>query len=80
MKIFGVYGLDTLLIIIFAVLYYKAAEIEGAPKFLWTGLSIIASHAIRILSWGLLGLILSQVVLFFAMGIVRSVALEERLI
>ena len=72
MEIFGVYGLDTILLIAFAVFYYKAAERAGASKILWTGLSVIVSLVTRILSWGLLGLILGQVILFFAMGIVRS--------
>ena len=72
MEIFGVYGLDTVLMIIFAVLYYKAAAREGASKFLWVGLSVIVSLISRILSWGPLGLILGQVALFFVIGIIRS--------
>jgi len=72
MEIFGVYGLDTILIIVFAVFFYKAAEREGASRFLWTCLSIIVSLSSRILSLGLIGLILGQVALFFGIGIVRA--------
>ena len=79
MEIFGVYGLDTILIIIFAVFFYKAAEREDASKFLWTGLSIISSLTSRILALGLLGLILGQVALFLGIGIVRALLSKKGL-
>jgi len=72
MEIFGVYGLDTVLWIIFAVFFYKAAAREDASKLTWTGLSLIVSFSARILALGIPGLILGQVVLFFAIGIVRA--------
>jgi hypothetical protein len=73
MEIFGVYGLDTILIIAFAVFFYKAADYENASKILWVGLSIIVSFLNRILGGGLLTLISGQVVLFFAIAVVRAV-------
>ena len=71
MEIFGVYNLHTILTIVFAIFYYKAADLEKASKFLWTGLSIVVSLGTRILGWGLLGLILGQIALLFIIGIVR---------
>ena len=71
MEIFGAYNLHTILTIVFAIFYYKAADIEKASKLLWTGLSIVVSLGTRILGWGLLGLILGQIALLFIIGIVR---------
>ncbi|MCX5635849.1 MAG: hypothetical protein NTW55_08430 [Planctomycetota bacterium] len=73
MEIFGVYDFDTIFIIAFAIFFYKAAEYENASKILWTGLSIIASFLNRILGGGLLTLISGQVVLFFAIAVIRSI-------
>jgi hypothetical protein len=72
MEIFGVYGLDTVLWIAFAVFFYKVATREGTSKIMWTGLSLIVSFSARLLALGIPGLILSQVGLFFAIGIVRA--------
>jgi hypothetical protein len=66
------YSFDFVLLLAFAVFYYKAAYLEGTSTILWTGLSIIISLASIIFSWGWLGLILGQVILFFAVGIVRT--------
>jgi len=73
MEIFGVYDFDTILIIAFAVFFYKAADYENASKILWAGLSIIVSFLNRILGGGLLTLISGQVVLFFAIAVIRSI-------
>ena len=71
MEIFGAYSLHTILTIVFAIFYYKVADLERASKLLWTGLSIVVSLGTRILGWGLLGLILGQIALLFIIGIVR---------
>jgi len=78
MEIFGVYSLDTILIIVFAVLYYKAAGIENTSKLLWVGLSLIVSFIARILSLGLLELILGQVVLFVTIAVVRALLSKRK--
>ncbi len=78
MEIFGVYSLDTILIIAFAVLYYKAADIENASKLLWVGLSLIVSLATRILHPGLPWLILGQVALFFTIAVVRTLLAKRK--
>jgi hypothetical protein len=71
MEFFGVYGLDTIVIIACAVFYYKAAEVENASTIIWTGLSLIVSLSIRILGFGLIVLIIGQVLLYLAITIVR---------
>ncbi len=71
MEIFGAYNLHTILTIVFAIFYYKAADIEKASKLLWTSLSIVVSLGTKILGWGLPGLILGQIALLFIIGIVR---------
>ena len=73
MEIFGVYDFDTILTIVFAVFFYKAAGYENASKILWVGLSIIVSLLSRIFGFGLIGLISGQVVLFFAIAVIRSI-------
>ncbi len=73
MEIFGVYDFDTILIIAFAVFFYKAADHENASKILWVGLSIIVSFLNRIFGFGLIGLISGQVVLFFAIAVIRAI-------
>jgi predicted branched-subunit amino acid permease len=73
MEIFGVYGLDTVVIIAFAVFYYKIADIESTSKLLWTGLSIVCSLLCRILGFGLLGLVLGQIILFVAIALMRLI-------
>lgn len=78
MEIFGVYGLDTILIIAFAALFYKAAGIENASKLLWVGLSLIVSLAAKILPVGLLGLILGQVMLFVTIAVVRALLSKRK--
>ena len=78
MEIFGILGFDTLFLIAFAVFYYKAADMADSSKTLWTGSSIIVSLAVRLLAWGLLGLILSQAILFFAIAAVRALLSGNR--
>lgn len=74
MEFLGVYGLDTIVIIAFAIAYYKAAQIENASTILWTGLSIIVSLAIRIIGLGLLMLVVAQLLLYLAITLVRLLA------
>jgi predicted branched-subunit amino acid permease len=74
MEFLGVYGLDTIVIIAFAIIYYKAAQIENASTILWTGLSIIVSLVIRIIGMGLLAIIIGQVLLYLAITLVRLLA------
>ena len=63
---------EIILTFAFAILYCKAAYIEGASPLLWTGLSFVVSFLAKWSSFGLIGIIIGQVVLFFAIAIVRA--------
>ncbi len=78
MEIFGVYGLSTVLTIIFAVFYYRVAENENASRLLWVGLSVAVSFLTRILGLGLIGLVLGQAALFAGITIVRALISRNR--
>ncbi len=78
MEFLGVYGIDTIVIIVFAVIYYKAADIENQSTILWTGLSIAVSLATAILGLGLIALIIGQVLLYLAITLVRLLASKRK--
>lgn len=71
MEIFGVYGFDTVFIILFAIFFYRVADVEGGSRLLWVGLSLVVSFASRILALGIPGLILGQALLFLAITLMR---------
>jgi hypothetical protein len=55
-----------------ALVFYRAGKQERSWGVLWAGLSIGASFlALRFLSWGLVGVFVAQVVLFFAITFYR---------
>jgi hypothetical protein len=60
------------ILIVFAVFFYRAGESEGVSGALWAGLSVAISFAVwQWLRWGLFAMILGQVALFVGIGIVR---------
>jgi hypothetical protein len=61
-----------LLIVIFAIFFYRAAEFENESGLLWCGLSVLVSVvALFFCGWGWLGCLLSQAGLFVGIGIFR---------
>jgi len=63
-----------LLIVAFAIFFYRAAEFENESGLLWSGLSILISVAtLFFLRWGWLGTLLGQAGLFVGIGIFRMV-------
>jgi len=61
-----------LLIVVFAIFFYRAAEFEDESSLLWCGLSILISAAtLFYFHWGLLGTLLGQIGLFVGIGIFR---------
>lgn len=71
------YSFNFVLLIVFAVFFYRAAESEDAPAILWTLLSIAISVLIwQVLRWGLLAMILGQVALFIGIGVFRALRKE----
>jgi hypothetical protein len=67
-------SLQYLLLIAFAQIFYRAARIDDAPPLLWAGLSVIVYLLTwGVLSWGILGCIVGQALLFLAFAIVRTI-------
>jgi hypothetical protein len=55
------YSLDFVLLIVCAVVWYKAAQIENVPPWLWSGLSIFVYALMWLwLGWGILACLLGQ--------------------
>jgi len=68
------YSIDLVLIVVFAIFFYRAGVFENAPGLLWAALSVVISFLIwQWLRWGLLGIILGQVGLFFGISVFRVI-------
>ena len=68
------YSLQFVMLLVCAVFYYKAAEMEDASGFLWSALSVgVFVVTWIVLSWGWIGCLLGQVALFTGITIVRVV-------
>jgi hypothetical protein len=71
------YSFNFVLLIVFAVFFYRVAESEDAPAILWTVLSIaISGLTWQVLHWGLLGMILAQAAFFIGIGVFRAIRKE----
>jgi hypothetical protein len=74
MRMMGLFSFSTILIIASAIFFYRAARYDSAPAALWVVLSVATSLlAIRWLRWGLAGLLLGQLALFFGIAFVRVI-------
>jgi len=71
------FSLNAILIAVFAILFYRAAQFDDCSKWvgiLWAILSVALSLAMtRWLHWGALGLVLGQVALFVSIGVYRVI-------
>lgn len=68
------YSFNFLLTVVSAIFFYRAGEFDGGPGLLWAALSVAISLLIwQWLRWGLLAMILGQIGLFIAIGVVRVV-------
>ena len=68
------YSFNFLLMVVFAIFFYRAGEFDGGPGLLWAALSAVISFLIwQWLGWGLLAMILGQVGLFVAIGVFRVI-------
>ena len=66
--------LAILLVVVFAVFFYRAAEFENESGLLWCGLSVLVSVvALFFFHWGWLGTLLGQAGLFVGITIFRMV-------
>lgn len=71
------YSFNFVLLIVFAIFFYRVAESEDASAIVWTALSITISLLTwQVLHWGVLGTILGQVALFVGIGVFRALRKE----
>jgi hypothetical protein len=67
------YSFTFVLLLAYAIFFYRAGESEGSSGILWAGVSVLISVVVwRRLGWGWLGVLLGQVGLFAGITIVRS--------
>lgn len=60
--------------VVCAVFFYRAGVFDDGPGLLWAALSVLISLAVwQWLGWGLLAMILAQVVLFVGIGVFRTI-------
>jgi len=64
------YSWNFLLTVVFAIFFYRAGEFDGGPGLWWAAMSIVISFLIwQWLGWGLLAMLLGQIILFVGIGI-----------
>ena len=67
-----IYSLDTVVLIVCAVAWYKAAELEKISPWPWTGASVFLYAFLWLhRGWGILGCLFAQVLLALAIAIFR---------
>jgi hypothetical protein len=68
------YSFNFVLLVVFAVFFYRAGVFDDGPALLWAVLSILISFLFwQWLQWGLMGMILGHIGLFVGIGVVRVV-------
>ena len=65
--------LPIVIIILCAAFFWRAAEVDGAPRWLWAGLSFLISVMLFWLRCGFVGIFLGQIGLFFGIAIFRFI-------
>ena len=65
--------LPILIVTVCAAFFWRAAEVEGAPRWLWGGLSFLISAMLLWLRCGIAGIFLGQIGLFFGIAIFRFI-------
>jgi len=68
------YSFDFILMVVFAIFFYRAGVFDGGPALLWAALSVLISLLVwQGLGWGLVAMILGQVGLFVGIGVFRVI-------
>ena len=65
--------LPIVIITVCAAFFWRAAEVEGASRWLWGGLSFLISAMLLWLRCGIAGIFLGQIGLFFGIAIFRFI-------
>jgi len=67
------YSFQAVLLVVFAVFFYRAGVFEDGPALSWAALSVVISLLVwQCLRWGLLGMIVGQVGLFVGIAVFRT--------
>ncbi len=67
-----IYSVDFVILVICAVAWYKAANLENIPPWIWAGISVFTYVLTWLwLGWGIIGCLFGQVVLMIIVAIVR---------
>ena len=67
-----IYSVQFVLLLTCAIFWYRAADLEDAPRFVWSGLSVgIFLLTWRLFGWGWLGCLSGQVGLLAGITLVR---------
>ena len=68
------YSFDFILMVVFAIFFYRAGVFDGGPALLWAALSVLISLLVwQGLRWGLVAMILGQAGLFVGIGVFRVI-------
>lgn len=68
------YSFNFVLMVMFAIFFYRAGEFDDSPGLLWAALSVLISLLVwQWLRCGLLAMILGQIGLFVGIGIFRVI-------
>jgi hypothetical protein len=68
------YSFNLVLLVVFAIFWYRAGEFDDGPGLLWAVLSVAISFLIwQWLHWGLLPMILGQLCLFAGITVFRII-------
>ena len=72
------YSLSFVMLLACASLYYRIGQFEGGSGVAWAGLSVLISVVVwRLLGWGWLGILASQLMLFGGIGVFRTLRNRE---
>ena len=64
---------NIVLMIVCAIVLYKAGELENGPGLLWAALSLAMSFLTwQVMGWGLIAMIAGQVALLIGIGVVGA--------
>ena len=67
------YSFQAVLLVLFAVFFYRAGVFEDGPALAWAALSVVISLLIwQWLGWGLVSMIVGQVGLFVGITVFRG--------
>lgn len=66
------YSFSFIMLIAFAIFYYRAGEFEGSSGFVWCAASVAISVVIwRVFGWGWFGILIGQIGLFVGITFFR---------